>query len=300
MKGDACLKRVVIALLCLFIPLSFAQFSACAGGLALNAEGPSSVQALDTFSVTLIADGTGVDTLIGTVTLDDSLELVQSAGQLPAPWQVDIQVQGQTLLFAISDPTGESLINEPTRLLTLTLTAKNIGEARITVDNLKGYDANGDFDASPAMYKVTVKESTSTLLASLGADKGTLAPAFSPGIRSYKLTVPFDTRQVSLFASAQSSNSLINGAGPIAFTGQTEIVNIIVTAQDKSTATTTVTIERASEQQQNTASPQSASASGEPSQGSGALVLVILLFAVCVLGASLIVFSLLRQRKRRL
>ncbi len=291
------MKRVLAVVACLSMLLAFPSFTALAGGLALNANGPSTVEAHEEFTVTLTVDGTDVKTLGGTITLNDNLTLVRSTQKLPSPWQVQMQTSGQQIKFTISDPTGKSTINSQTDLIALTLTAKSVGEARINITDLAGTDSDGDFTASQATYKANVTQSTSTLLASLTADKGTLSPSFSSTVTHYTLTVPYETTQVSLFATAQNKNSLVGGAGPVSFTGQKKTVNIVVTAQDKSTSTITVQIVRAEGQAKAAQLTQSQVPQSAPQ--SNALLIVIIVFVISVAGISIIVIGLLRQRKRR-
>lgn len=298
MKGDTVLKRALIALVSLSMLLTYPLYRALAGGLALNVNGPSTIQANEEFNVTLTADGTDVKTLGGTITLDENLTLVRSEQKLPSPWQIKTQITGQQILFSLSDSTGKSSIDTQTDILVLTLTAKNIGEARINITNLSGTDSDGEFNASQATYKVTVTQSTSTLLASLNADKGSLSPAFSSAVLNYTLTVPYETTQVSLFATAQNKNSLISGAGPISFSEQRKTVNIVITAQDKNTSTIAIQLIRAEQQVNSAQITQSQTPQSTPQSGN-ALFFVVVLFALSALGISIIVLGLLRQRKRR-
>ncbi len=292
------MKRALISMLCLSMLLAFPLYCALAGGLALNVNGPSTVQAHDEFNVTLTADGTDVRTLSGTITLDENLSLLRSEQKLPSPWQIKTQITGQQILFTLSDPTGKSSIDAQMDIIVLTLTAKNIGEARINITNLSGTDSDGEFNASQATYRVTVSQSTSTLLSSLTADKGILSPIFSSAVMNYTLTVPYETSQISLFATPQNKNSLIGGAGPVSFTEQRKTVSITVTAQDKSISTISIQLVRAEQPVKSAQITQSQTPQSSP-QGSNALFVVILLFVLSALGISIIVLGLLRQKKRR-
>ena len=236
-------------------------------------------------------------TLSGTITLNDTLTLVRTAQKLPSPWQIQLQTTGQQTKFTISDPTGKSTIDSQMDLIALTLTAKNVGEGRINITDLLGTDSDGDFSASQAAYKANVTQSTSTFLASLTADKGTLSPTFSANVTRYTLTVPYDTTQVSLFATTQNKNSLISGAGPVTLNDQKKTVDIVVTAQDKSTSTITVQIVRAEAQSKSAQLTQTQVPQSAPQNG--ALLIVLIVFGIGVAGISIIVIGLLRQRKRR-
>ncbi len=293
------LKKSLLIFLCLIATVTVWPYHASCAGLALNIDGPASVKAYEEFTVALTVDGDNLAGLSGTIVLDDNLKLVDHTSLLNAPWQIEVRVEDQILHFVLTDPSAELSINAQTDILTLTLLARSVGEARIVVDELMGTDANGSFAVSPAAYRATVEKSQNTQLASLSADRGTLSPLFSASIYSYTLTVPYDTAQVSLFATTQDQNSIISGAGAVEFVSQQRAVDIVITAQDSSTSTVAVTIVRAPQSTQSFTQMPDATASEDTSRRSGALVGIVFLFAGCVVGISLIVLGLMRQRKKR-
>ncbi len=79
-------------------------------------------------------------------------------------------------------------------------------------------------------------------LNSLQVNPGTLAPTFNAGTTSYTVTVPADTREVTIAATAQSSKATVSVSGGKDLKLGANEAKVVVTAENGSTSVYTLTI----------------------------------------------------------
>lgn len=112
-------------------------------------------------------------------------------------------------------------------------------------DGLMYYVAFHNATAQPDYVTVVSFEQVvdgDTSLKSLTSNLGTLAPAFSPTVDEYVLTVPYGTASVNLSAIPNGKGATVAGTGAIELTDGYAYVEIVVTAGDGQTKTIVVEV----------------------------------------------------------
>ncbi len=95
-------------------------------------------------------------------------------------------------------------------------------------------------DGSISIYKITVikESSTNVNLSSLSIEEGTLNPEFEKGRTSYNIDVDSDVERLTIHATPEESTSTIKITGNENLITGINIVNIIVTREDKTASKT--------------------------------------------------------------
>lgn len=106
--------------------------------------------------------------------------------------------------------------------------------ANITVTSESGEDK---------VYTITIDTEMPDMdasLSSLTVSTGTLTPAFDPDVMSYTLAFPEGTKEVTVAATANSSEATVEGDGVIAVVGNGAVAQIIVTSENENQETYTL------------------------------------------------------------
>lgn len=106
-----------------------------------------------------------------------------------------------------------------------------------------GNDSNSsDSDNTNDDVPVVDEKDTNNKLSSLKVSPGTIAPAFSANVTSYTVTVPADTTEVTISATAQSDKAKVSVSGGKNLKLGPNTAKVVVMAEDDSTKTYTITI----------------------------------------------------------
>lgn len=96
-----------------------------------------------------------------------------------------------------------------------------------------------------AAKEPTSDKNINSFLRSLDLSEGSLSPSFDYRTMSYSAAVPYETSSVTVSAEAASKNAVVNGAGEIALKEGSNLIKVVVTAENGSKKTYQITVIRA-------------------------------------------------------
>ncbi len=138
-----------------------------------------------------------------------------------------------------------------------TFTGKAAGSSTIAINGVAAGRDDGDeasFGASASMTVKDASKSSDANLKALSLSAGNLSPAFSAGRTTYTVSVPYETTECKVYATASDSNANVSVSGSAALAVGKNTRSVTVTAASGATKTYTITITRAKEE--NTASQE--------------------------------------------
>lgn len=261
------MKKIFSLLVALTLLLTAVPTVLAAGSAGWS--GPDVVRAGDTITLTFYAGG-GIYGGSGTVTYDPAILTLQGYTQsIGGSWA--LEWGGNNFVFydnSMTSPiTGSSSIFQAT----FVVNANAPVGAQITVSAAGVTLSDGDQDSSigTVSYSTTIAEplSDNANLATLAVTGATISPAFSPAVTSYTAAVPFEVSNLGITATAEDDGATVNISNPYLIPGATTLIQITVTAENKTTKVYTISVTRAQDPNyvpSNNADLQSLSVSGYP------------------------------------
>lgn len=233
------IAKLLSVILCISVLLCSIVFSASAASSVISFS-KSTVTVGDTFTVTVKFSGSNLGALDAKLTYNsDVVEYVSGSGTnggggtiMMSAWAWDANISSLTI--------------------TMTFKAKAAGSSKMSVTNIE----LTDFDEKPisctaGSNTVTVKSkvvlSSNANLTSMKLSSGTLSPAFSPNTVSYKVSVPYSTKEMRVTVTTAESAAKVSISGSSTLSVGTNKRVITVTAPNGSTKRYTLTITRAAD-----------------------------------------------------
>ena len=242
------MKRIIGLAIVLLLCVSLFAVTASAAAATATLEGPGTVRAGDTITLTFYLNGSGIYGASGTLSYNTSqLTLVSTDQKIAGGWKVEFNGNN----FLAIDENLEKPINSKTALLSVTFKVNSsvaTGTAiNVSYTNVTTTDGNADTNVNAPVYSVTVAapKSTNNNLESLTVSNATISPAFSTNTTSYTASVPFDVSKLNVTAKAADSKAKVSVSSPNLVPGGTTNVTVTVTAESGSTKTYTIKVTRA-------------------------------------------------------
>jgi alpha-tubulin suppressor-like RCC1 family protein len=163
---------------------------------------------------------------------------------------------GSSVTFEYGTTTeyGSSVAGTPTPVNGTIATAVSAALTGLTPDTLYHYRVNGGFTHGEDMTFTTDQTSNNSDLASLAISEGALSPTFATEILNYSATTTPETDSLTVTSSLVHPRATVqvNGtsvasgsaSGPLPLTIGSNIISILVTAEDGSTQSYRVTVTR--------------------------------------------------------
>ena len=153
------------------------------------------------------------------------------------------------LLQITSGNTSNTIPLEGIKAKTLTwkFKAKKSGTATVKV-NARSSDGEvySSKSGSKSVKIITQSEleasySNNNYLSGLKVEEGTLSPAFNKTVTSYTVELPPNTEEINIKGSKADSKASVEGLGKVSVEDGTNIIKVVVTAQNGSSRTYTIT-----------------------------------------------------------
>ena len=151
-------------------------------------------------------------------------------------------------MMAASSATGVK-----TKTYTFTFKALKSGSTKVSIDSYLAYAFDDlskmDISTSSKTVKIITQEeleasySKDNNLKSLSVEGFELSPAFSKDVTEYTVTVPEDTKEVTINATENDSAATVSGTGTFEVTQGTNTFQIVVRAENGSEKTYTITVD---------------------------------------------------------
>lgn len=151
-------------------------------------------------------------------------------------------------MMANSSATGVK-----TKTYTFTFKALKSGSSKVSIDSYLAYAFDDlskmDISTSSKTVKIITQEeleasySKDNNLKSLSVEGFELSPAFSKDVTEYTVTVPEDTKEVTINATENDSAATVSGTGTFEVTQGTNTFQIVVRAENGSEKTYTITVD---------------------------------------------------------
>ena len=223
------MKRVIVMLLTAVLLLGVCAFPVMADG-GCKIVGPETVRASDTITIAFCAGG-GATYGSGTVVYDSSqLTLLDYTSMLDGNWSVEFA--GNDFSFrqiAQTEPLNDSV---PIFYATFCVSSGIVPNATVTA-SISNVMLNGAF-MGDYNWRVQVAEplSDNANLASLVVSNATISPAFDPNTTEYRASVPFETTNLQVTATAEHAGAKVTVGSTYLTEGVTSGVNVTVTAEN--------------------------------------------------------------------
>ena len=190
------------------------------------------------------------------ITLTVTLSSSTSIGS----WQMNLNYDKSYLQLTStnSEAGGTMMANSSatgvkTKTYTFTFKALKSGSTRVSIDSYLAYAFDDlskmDISTSSKTVKIITQEeleasySKDNNLKSLSVEGFELSPAFSKDVTEYTVTVPEDTKEVTINATENDSAATVSGTGTFEVTQGTNTFQIVVRAENGSEKTYTVTVD---------------------------------------------------------
>ena len=220
--------------------------------------------------VTLIMVPLSVNAASGTIKVTGSSQVVVgnritltvtlSSSTSIGSWQMNLNYDKSYLQLTStnSEAGGTMMANSSatgvkTKTYTFTFKALKSGSTRVSIDSYLAYAFDDlskmDISTSSKTVKIITQEeleasySKDNNLKSLSVEGFELSPAFSKDVTEYTVTVPEDTKEVTINATENDSAATVSGTGTFEVTQGTNTFQIVVRAENGSEKTYTVTVD---------------------------------------------------------
>ena len=226
------LKKCILGLIC-FILLPIAV-NAASGNISIT--------------------GTSQAVIGNTVTITVKLSSSTKIGS----WDMDLSYDKNylQLISATSEAGGVSMVNSSSGITSKTYTFKfkalKKGSTKVSMASYQAFAYEDMSEMSLSVSSKTVKiitqeeleasYSKDNNLKSLSVEGFELSPEFSKDVTEYTVTVPEDTKEVTINATENDSAASITGTGTFEVTQGTNTFQIVVRAENGSEKTYTVTV----------------------------------------------------------
>lgn len=242
------MKRFIGIAVALLLCVTLFGVTVSAAAASATLEGPGTVRAGDTITLTFYLNGSGIYGASGTLSYNaNQLTMTGTSQKIAGGWKVEFNGNN----FLAIDENLEKPINSKTALFTVTFKVNSsvtTGTAiNVSYTNVTTTDGNADTNVNAATYSVTVAapKSTDNSLKSLTVSNATISPAFSTNTTSYTAEVPFSVSKLNVTAAANDSKAKVTVNSPNLVPGGTTNVTVTVTAESGSTKTYTIKVTRA-------------------------------------------------------
>lgn len=254
------LKTVTVALLAVILIASgfiTDAENAFASSAKVSLSGGGTVEKGDSLTITLKYSGATFGSATARVTYDSSiLEYSSSSG-------AEANGGGGTVILTMANGSGTESLS-----CKLKFKAAKAGSTTVSVSTTDVYNIDmEELTAGSASTTVTVKStadkaSTNADLSAMAVSSGTLSPAFSPSVTSYKVKVPNSVTTCTISADKADSKSSISVTGSPNLKVGENVRKVTVTAESGKTKTYTITITREAAEGGTSGSGQSSETSG--------------------------------------
>ena len=247
----------VIAVTMLIAGFSVETENAFAASAKVSLSGGGTVEKGDSLTITLKYSGATFGSATARVTYDSSiLEYSSCSG-------AEANGGGGTVILTMANGSGTEALS-----CKLKFKAVKAGSTTVSVSTTDVYNIDmEELTAGSASTTVTVKStadkaSTNADLSAMAVSSGTLSPAFSPSVTSYKVKVPNSVTTCTVSADKADSKSSVSVTGSPNLKVGENVRKVTVTAESGKTKTYTITITRE-------AAEGGTSGSGQYGEGSG-------------------------------
>ena len=254
------LKTVTVALLAVILIASgfiTDAENAFASSAKVSLSGGGTVEKGDSLTITLKYSGATFGSATARVTYDSSvLEYSSCSG-------AEANGGGGTVILTMANGSGTEALS-----CKLKFKAVKAGSTTVSVSTTDVYNIDmEELTAGSASTTVTVKStadkaSTNADLSAMAVSSGTLSPAFSPSVTSYKVKVPNSVTACTISADKADSKSSISVTGSPNLKVGENVRKVTVTAESGKTKTYTITITREAAEGGTSGSGQSGETSG--------------------------------------
>lgn len=254
------LKTVTVALLAVILIASgfiTDAENAFASSAKVSLSGGGTVEKGDSLTITLKYSGATFGSATARVTYDSSiLEYSSCSG-------AEANGGGGTVILTMANGSGTESLS-----CKLKFKAAKAGSTTVSVSTTDVYNIDmEELTAGSASTTVTVKStadkaSTNADLSAMAVSSGTLSPAFSPSVTSYKVKVPNSVTTCTISADKADSKSSISVTGSPNLKVGENVRKVTVTAESGKTKTYTITITREAAEGGTSGSGQSGETSG--------------------------------------
>lgn len=240
-------RKIIAMLIVAMLVATLIPINVCAVTASAWTNGPGTVRAGDTITVSFVLNGTGIYGATGTLSYDSSqLTLTGTSQSIGSPWVVEFNGGN----FAAYDNNLSSPINSASTLFTATFKVNTVSAGtKIVVSflNVRASDGNADANLGTVSYSVTIAAplSTDNSLKSLSVSNATISPAFSPNVTSYSAQVPYEVSRLNVNAVANDGKASVSVDNPNLTANATTNVYITVTAENGGKKTYTISVKRA-------------------------------------------------------
>ena len=231
--------------------------NAFASSAKVSLSGGGTVEKGDSLTITLKYSGATFGSATARVTYDSSiLEYSSCSG-------AEANGGGGTVILTMANGSGTESLS-----CKLKFKAAKAGSTTVSVSTTDVYNIDmEELTAGSASTTVTVKStadkaSTNADLSAMAVSSGTLSPAFSPSVTSYKVKVPNSVTTCTVSADKADSKSSVSVTGSPNLKVGENVRKVTVTAESGKTKTYTITITRE-------AAEGGTSGSGQYGEGSG-------------------------------
>ena len=254
------LKTVTVALLAVILIASgfiTDAENAFASSAKVSLSGGGTVEKGDSLTITLKYSGATFGSATARVTYDSSiLEYSSCSG-------AEANGGGGTVILTMANGSGTESLS-----CKLKFKAAKAGSTTVSVSTTDVYNIDmEELTAGSASTTVTVKStadkaSTNADLSAMAVSSGTLSPAFSPSVTSYKVKVPNSVTVCTISADKADSKSSISVTGSPNLKVGENVRKVTVTAESGKTKAYTITITREAAEGGTSGSGQSGETSG--------------------------------------
>ena len=220
--------------------------------------------------VTLIMVPLSVNAASGTIKVTGSSQVVVgnritltvtlSSSTSIGSWQMNLNYDKSYLQLTStnSEAGGTMMANSSatgvkTKTYTFTFKALKSGSTKVSIDSYLAYAFDDlskmDISTSSKTVKIITQDeleasySKDNNLKSLSVEGFELSPAFSKDVTEYTVTVPEDTKEVTINATENDSAATVSGTGTFEVTQGTNTFPIVVRAENGSEKTYTITVD---------------------------------------------------------
>lgn len=242
MKKKLLIILVAVAMLTAMLPVSVSAASASAW---IN--GPSTVRAGDTITLSFVLSGTNIYGASGTLSYDSSqLTLTGTSQSIGSGWIVEFNGGN----FAAYDNNLSAPINSSATLFKATFQVNNVAAGTgitVSCQGVRASDGTEDAQLGTISYSVTVAPplSSDNALKSMTVSNASISPAFSPSVTNYSASVPYETSKLNVSAVANDPKAGVSVNSPTLTPNGTTAVTVTVTAENGATKTYTISVKRA-------------------------------------------------------
>ena len=247
----------VIAVTMLIAGFSVETENAFAASAKVSLSGGGTVEKGDSLTITLKYSRATFGSATARVTYDSSvLEYSSCSG-------AEANGGGGTVILTMANGSGTEALS-----CKLKFKAVKAGSTTVSVSTTDVYNIDmEELTAGSASTTVTVKStadkaSTNADLSAMAVSSGTLSPAFSPSVTSYKVKVPNSVTTCTVSADKADSKSSVSVTGSPNLKVGENVRKVTVTAESGKTKTYTITITREAAEGGTSGSGQSGETSG--------------------------------------